>query len=434
MKSSTVVLAALLLGTNAETTTAATSQIPTQASESQAPPELSGPSSVRSISAEEWSSYLTGQPDTISTDWLMRKAAELSESSTKLLNEGKREKGLQRWLMASTLNEYILSVFGNINEPQHNRFRSAHIANRAAGLSAGVELKVISASLTNLESVLPRRNISKPDYINIDSATNAATTEQRQLKPALQNNLTNTQSAVENKVIATPSFSLLDDAIKKRTFGIDFGRLLDSIIKAKPPVKTEYETKDEFDARRIKWEKNRFYRNIGTSDLVAVTAPAATLPFVLSEEAIDYDAESEIMTVSIRSGVQCNGVIIRETAKPRREYVANNGFGAKVKVLVVNEKRECIEFSENGRLKSPTQKYSFKVQRRLAEETKFLMHIAIIGRVASPYAKVEESHSAPTMRFPIEKETVTQTIVLDVESIWLINPFSGNIFAKSASN
>jgi hypothetical protein len=432
MKSSTVVLAALLLGATAETTTAATSQIPTQVSESQAPPELSGPSSVRSISADEWSSYLTDRPDAISTDWLLRKAAELSRSSTTLLNEGKREKGLHRWLMASTLNEYILSILGNINDRQHNEFRSTYIANRAAGISAGVELKVISTSLTNLESVLPRSKISKSNNTGTDSTIVATTTEQGPPKPTQQINSAIDQSAPANKVIATPSFSLLDDTLKRGTFGIDFGQLLNSIIKAKPPVKTEYETKDEFNARRIVWEKNRFYRNIRTGDLVAVTASAATLPPVFSEEAIEYDAESEVMTVSIGSGTQCDGVVIRETAKPKREYIANNSFGAKVKVLVVNEKRECIEFSENGRLKSPTQKYSFKVQRRLAEQTKFLMHIAIIGRVADPYAKVKQSHRAPTMRFPIEKETITQTLVLDVDSIWLINPFSGHIFAKSA--
>lgn len=244
------------------------------------------------------------------------------------------------------------------------------------------------------------------------------------------------QTASDDIVIATPPFSLQDEVIKKGTRGVNFGQIVASIIKAKPPVKSEYETKDEFDARRVKWEEKKIYGNIGVGSRVAVIVPAVTLPFAIFSEALstEYDAETEIMKASMQSGLKCNGVMLSEATKPKREYVASNRFGAKVKVLVVEEKRECIEFGEGGKLKSAKQEFSFKTQRKSAEDIKYLLHVAIIGRISAPYAQVENSREAPTMRFPVEKDVVTRTLVLDVDSIWLVNPFSGAVLAKSAMN
>jgi len=243
------------------------------------------------------------------------------------------------------------------------------------------------------------------------------------------------QEASDNLVIAAPSFSLQDEAIRKGTLGINFGQLVASITKA-PPVKSEYETINEFRARVLKWEEKKFYGNIGVGSRVAVIVPAVLFPLVSSSWTLstEYDAETEIMTVSMQSVSGCAGVMLRKSEKLKRQYVATNGFGVKANVMLVDEKRECIEFGETGELKSADRTLSFKVQRKSAEEIRYRMHIAIIGRVSTPYAYVEKSHEAPTMRsqVPIEREILTQTLVLDVDSIWIVNPLSGVVLAKSA--
>jgi hypothetical protein len=235
----------------------------------------------------------------------------------------------------------------------------------------------------------------------------------------------------EKKVIASSNFSLQDESVKRGTRGVDFDKLFASIIKSKPPVKSEYETKDEFDLRRIDWEKSRFHLNIGTDNLIAFSFSAAILELKnpRSGVRIDYDAETEVMTVEIQSTYGCGGVLLKQETKSTGTYLATNGYGAKVEVLVADEKRNCVVFGEGGRLSSANQKVMFKVERRLAESTKILMEIFVIGRVSYPGATEEYSRRAPTMRFPVEKKISTRAIALNVESVWLVHG-NGVILAK----
>jgi hypothetical protein len=239
-------------------------------------------------------------------------------------------------------------------------------------------------------------------------------------------------SANNDSVVATPSFPFDADSLKRGTRGVEVEKLVNAISKSKPPIKDEFETREEFEARIQKWEGKKILGNVDVNSRVAVIVNAVTLPSMYQSNAstIQYDAENEVMTLKLQAGIACSGIMLSRVSKPKREYIATNSYGVKQKVLLVDENRACLQFDEGGIVTSAEQEFSFKVPRKVAENTKFLMSLAIIGRITMPYAQIEESQEGATIKFPIEKNIVTRTLVMNVDSIWVVNPFSGEILTK----
>ena len=193
------------------------------------------------------------------------------------------------------------------------------------------------------------------------------------------------QGQSDKLVIATPPFSMTEESLKKPTKGVNVERLVAAIVKSKPPVKSEYETKAEFDERILKWGGKKLLGNIGAGSRVAVIQPAVLMPFTYLGPALEtsYNAETEMMTAMLRSGLFC-AILIRSTRTPKGQYSATNGFGRKVTVLEIAEKRDCIAFGSNGALKSAEKSFAFQVARKQAEATALSLELVVIGRLAQP--------------------------------------------------
>ena len=239
----------------------------------------------------------------------------------------------------------------------------------------------------------------------------------------------------EERVIAAPSFSLVDDSLKKNPRGVDVDKLIAAILKAKPPVKSEFESNADFDVRMEKFSEKNFIGEVGHGRRVAVISLSTALPSTWngSYPALDvrYDAETETMTATLNDDLSCMlGLALSRTTIPKRQYVAANGFGQKVNVTVVDVTETCLEFSEAGKVKSPKRMFKLSVGKKAAASTKGLLGIAVIGRLAPPYAQKEKSHEAPDMRYPVEKNIVRRILTLNVDTIWLINYATGDILSK----
>lgn len=252
--------------------------------------------------------------------------------------------------------------------------------------------------------------------------------------------LTSSASAIaaepdEDRVIAAPSFSIVDESLKKNPRGVDVDKLIAAILKAKPPVKSEFESNADFDVRMEKFSEKKFIGEVGPDSRVAVISLSTTLPIawdgLYPGLDVSYDAETETMTAKLNDDLSCMfGLALSRTTKPRRQYVAANGFGRKVNVTVVDVTETCLEFSKAGEVKSPKRMFNFSVGKKAAASTKGLLGIAVIGRLAPPYAQKEELHESPDMRYPVEKNIVRRILTLNVDTIWLINYATGDILSK----
>ena len=137
------------------------------------------------------------------------------------------------------------------------------------------------------------------------------------------------------------------------------------------------------------------------------------------------------MTVNLQSGVECGGIRLDKRQKSRGTHVATNGFGAKVKVLLLEETSDCIEFAETGNVKTATQSFTFSVPRKTAELTRNAMKLVVIGTLASPYAEVQHLRERASMQNPIETHMFRRALSLEVDSIWLVDSLAGTVLAKS---
>ncbi len=237
-----------------------------------------------------------------------------------------------------------------------------------------------------------------------------------------------------NLVIATPSFSMKDKSLNKNQKGVDVDNLIAAILKAKPPVKSDFESNGDFQERMDRFASRKFAGQIGPDSRVAVIRSAASLPS--SERSglySKYDAETETMSTTLGYDISCGfGVALSRTAIPKRQYTASNAFGHKVNVIVVDVSETCLAFSKTGTgsVSDFPQEFRFQVSKKDAPLLIPMLAIAVIGRIAPPYGKVEKSHESPDMRRPIDKTIVSRTLTLDVDAVWLINYTTGAIISK----
>lgn len=257
---------------------------------------------------------------------------------------------------------------------------------------------------------------------------------------------------MENElVIANPSFSITDLTLHKKQMGVDIDKLISALLKAKPPVKSEFESKADFGGRVEKF-KERFSENkIIGGDLFAIIQQIETLPqhSVGSRSKaidLDYDAETETMSADLSEKGICaedassnnlsyasNILILKTATTPKQTYKASNSFGKNVNVTVVDEKQTCLIFNEEGNVKSPSQYFKFSIPKKDASATKRQIGIVVIGRIVPPYARKTKWLAPADMNIPIESNMTDLTLTMKVEDVWLVNLATGAIFAKSST-
>jgi TonB family protein len=246
--------------------------------------------------------------------------------------------------------------------------------------------------------------------------------------------LAHAQPSDSDTVIATPSFSLTDETLKKGQRGVDIEKLLAAILKTKPPTKSEFESKADFDLRMTKFSERKFLGDIGPGSRIAVLQSVTTFPADDYGERVvkvQFDAESEKMAVEMSSELFC-GLTLKRNIVPKRQYTATNGFGQKVTVTEVDETKTCLIFGETGKVKFPllSLDVEFSLSKKDAASVKPNLGVVVIGRLAQPYSEEERSHERPTGKYPVEKNIVRRSIVLNVEDVWVINTTTGLILAK----
>lgn len=246
--------------------------------------------------------------------------------------------------------------------------------------------------------------------------------------------LAHAQSSDREPVIATPSFFLTDEALKKGQRGVDVEKLITAILKAKPPTKSEFESKADFDLRMTKFSERKFLGDIGPGGRLAILQSVTAFPVDDYGEKVvkvEYDAESEKMTVEMRSELFC-GLTLKRSIVPKRQYTATNGFGQKVTVTEVDETKMCLIFGDSGPVKFPllSLDVEFFLPKKDAASVKPNLGVVVIGRLTQPYSEEERNHERPTGKYPVEKNIVRRSIVLNVEDVWVINATTGHILAK----
>jgi TonB family protein len=247
--------------------------------------------------------------------------------------------------------------------------------------------------------------------------------------------LAHAQSRDKDTVIATPSFSLTDETLKKGQRGVDVEKLISAILKTRPPTKSEFESKADFDLRMTKFSERKFLDDIGPGSRVAVLQSVTAFPvddYGQKTVNVQFDAEFEVMTVEMSHQLSCD-LTLKRSIVPKRQYTATNGFGQKVVVTEVAEAHTCLTFfKETDRVKFPELPPSieFFLSKKDAASAKPNLGVVVIGRLTQPFSEEERSHQRPTGTYPLEKNIVQRSIVLSVEDVWIINTATGVVLAK----
>lgn len=236
-------------------------------------------------------------------------------------------------------------------------------------------------------------------------------------------------------VKSNPSFYLTDDALKANSKGLDVEVTIGTLLKLKPPVKTEFETNLEFETRLKKFSEKVFSSKNGFANRIAVIHPASAFPLLWrggnpSIES-EYNAETEIMSVKFDSWLGC--LPLKRTFKFKRQYAAINAFGHKVNVVEADEHETCLGFDSVGSTLLNDLSFRFRIAKIDAPSVKNFLGIVVIGQIVPPYVTEEHEHEYPTIKSPVELHSVKRSLNLKVDDVWIINMASGAVLSKHNS-
>lgn len=244
------------------------------------------------------------------------------------------------------------------------------------------------------------------------------------------------QESQHDQVFATPPFSLQDDVIKTNSKGVDVESILAKALKKKPPIKTEYETNSDFEGRLAKFSEEAFPKQIAAGNRFAIIKPLGSFPLLWrgGNPTVEtrYSAETENMTVRLYSHSLC--LPLKRSTKSKRQYSASNRFGQKVTVVEVDEFETCIYLEENSATKIDDLTFNLSISKKDAHKVTHSLSFVIIGKLAPPYASEEREHEQPKMDSPIEINSITKSLAMQIDDVWIVDIASGKVLAKHKSS
>ena len=145
---------------------------------------------------------------------------------------------------------------------------------------------------------------------------------------------------------------------------------------------------------------------------------------------VEYDADTEVMTVKLSSGAvyaDCpedsgRGLLLKHASKKTDGYVRQNAFGAKAYFNVFRVDTTCVDMVDKI--------FTFRVDRKLAKAEKNSLKLMIVGNLKPPYVKNGTKSGGGDMREPIVEHFVMRQLALDINAIWLVSGLTGSILSK----
>lgn len=234
----------------------------------------------------------------------------------------------------------------------------------------------------------------------------------------------------EEVVFASTPFSKSADSIAPKTRGIEVAATLRSAAAVAAMSKGEYETHAEFALRRRVALERALKGVVPVGKPFAVIHPLNAFPLrELAPVQVEYSAETEVLALRFNTTIDC--MMLASSTRPTGSYVGTSIQGIKAGVATVERHETCVGVGEDSKvLKGLSSSLEFPIPRSQAKSAKAELAIAFIGVITDPFVRTEKFHRRPTLRSPLDMVEVRDSLMMNLEDVWVIHTPTGKVLAK----
>lgn len=199
--------------------------------------------------------------------------------------------------------------------------------------------------------------------------------------------------------------------------GMDIKKVFD-VVSERFKRKGEFETEESY-ASRIETEKR--------GDAARLYA------FQPCEATSKYDVSAGGFIISIQGGYASgrhDWFPVRRDYIDHGSYLAQNAFGAKIKVKRLSELRWVAALPDKWSTSS-TMDLFFPCPVDRAKTLKDRLRVLIVVALVEPFWKEESDHGAASFDSPIEARITTKALIFETKALWIYDYKTGEILQKS---
>jgi hypothetical protein len=207
-------------------------------------------------------------------------------------------------------------------------------------------------------------------------------------------------------------------------------------FKQKRLTKSEFETEAAYESR---------LDGIANTPIAGGILPNGTFAFLLSKLEKTYDAEQQVLRVTLPIGGTSSIVTdenitaqwMQRSAK-QGEFIGSNAFGVKRRITrkayldtnLTGKRPEWLDWETEQMDEFSEPKALLPMSPDAARLSKVHVGMLFIGAIQPPFISADEQHETATIDSPEESTTYIHNLNLALQQIWLYDVQSGQVLAK----